>query len=358
MAVCDTPAGQYKYYGDVRDKNGHITGSVKSDYFEFDPAVLVDTDGLIYLYSGSGQKSNEKVGNPVVGSFVRKLDTDMRTVITESKIIMHADEDRTKPNFFEGSSVRKINDLYYFFYFATDISRLNYCTSKYPDRDFVYRGRVHSSADLGLNGRTTKNAANEIGNNHGSIECVNGEYYVFNHRNTNRNLYSRQTVAEPIIIQPNGSINQVESTSCGLNGGTLIGKGEYSAYIACNLMNEKIDGVRNPLTGPYITQEEVIDMELPIQYVSDIKHGCLAGFKYFQIKDVNKIAIKIRGNAKGKMKVLIEDEGDSITEITVNCNSNEWIICQNTLSISDDIYPIYFLFEGEGSLDILSFTIS
>ncbi len=358
VAVCETPAGQYKYYGDVRDKNGHITGSDKSDYFEFDPAVLVDDDGQIYLYSGSGQKSNEKVGNPVVGSFVRKLDKDMITVITEPKIIMHADEDRTKPNFFEGSSVRKINDLYYFIYFATDISGLNYCTSQYPDRDFIYRGRVHSSADLGLDGRTTRNAANAIGNNHGSIECINGKYYVFNHRNTNRSFFSRQTIAEPIIIQPDGSIAQVESTSCGLNDGPLKEKGEYPAYIACNLMNEKIDGVRNPLKGPFITQEEGVDLEHSVQYVRNIKNGCLIGFKYFQINDVNKISVKIRGTAKGKIKVLLEEEGIKITEILVNSNGKEWITSESALSINDNIFPIYFMFEGEGSLEMLSFTIS
>ncbi|WP_335507829.1 family 43 glycosylhydrolase [Neobacillus vireti] len=358
VAVCDEPAGQYEYYGDVRYTNGHVAGSHKADYFEFDPAVLVDDDGKIYLYSGSGQKSNEQFGHPVVGAFVRELDADMLTLLTEPTIIMVADEDRAKPNFFEGSSIRKINGLYYFIYFSTDITGLNYCTSKYPNRDFVYRGRLHSSSDIGLNDRPPSNAVSFIGNNHGSIECINGNYYVFNHRNTNRTYFSRQAVAEPITIQTDGSIRQVESTSCGLNGGPLSEKGEYLAYIACNLMNERVNRVRNPFTAPYMTQEEVTGFEYPVQHIAEIKNGCLVGFKYFKIPDARKIAIKIRGNVIGKINVLLEEEGSPVAEIPVNISTNEWVVCENTFTTNMEVFPIFFQFEGEGSLDMLSFTIS
>ncbi|MEH7490639.1 family 43 glycosylhydrolase [Neobacillus niacini] len=358
VAVCDTPGGSYEYYGDLRYVNGHVAGSVKTDFFEFDPAVLVDDDGKIYLYSGSGQKSNEKVGHPVVGAFVRELDTDMLTLLTEPKIIMPADEDRTRPNFYEGSSVRKINGLYYFIYFSTDITGLNYCTSKYPDRDFVYRGRLHSSSDIGLNDRPLSNAVSFIGNNHGSIECINGKYYVFNHRQTNRSYFSRQAVAEYITIQADGSIQQAESTSCGLNGGPLTEKGVYPAYIACNLFNEMVNGRRNPLTGPYLTQEEVTSIEPPVQYIKEIKNGCLVGFKYFQIPDASKVAVTVRGIAKGHIHVLLEEEGSPVADIPINISTNDWKVFENDFSIHSDVYPIYFQFEGEGSLDMLAFTIS
>jgi arabinoxylan arabinofuranohydrolase len=358
VAVCDTPSGQYEYYGDVRYGNGHVAGSDKSDYFEFDPAVLVDEDGKIYLYSGSGQKSNEKFGHPVVGAFVRELDSDMLTLLTEPQIIMPADDDRTKPNFFEGSSIRKINGLYYFIYFSTDITGLNYCTSKFPNRDFVYRGRLHCSSDIGLNGRPTSNAAYPVGNNHGSIECVNGKFYVFNHRHTNRTFFSRQAVAELITIEPDGSILQVESTSCGLNGGPLTEKGQYPSYVACTLMNEAIEGKRNPFTGPYMTQEGVSDKKHPVQYIADIKNGCLVGFKYFQISDVSKIAVKVRGNAIGNINVLLEEAGSPVAEIPVNSGSNNWIEYETEINVKAEVFPIYFGFNGEGSFDMLEFTIS
>ena len=54
VAVCGSPAGKYEFYGHVHDRNGHVLGSEKGDDYQFDPAVLVDDDGKIYLYSGQG----------------------------------------------------------------------------------------------------------------------------------------------------------------------------------------------------------------------------------------------------------------------------------------------------------------
>ena len=39
---------------------------------------------------------------------------------------------------------------------------------------------------------------NYTGNNHGSIENINGEWYIFYHRQTNATSYSRQGCAEKI----------------------------------------------------------------------------------------------------------------------------------------------------------------
>ena len=75
----------------------------------------------------------------------------------------------------------------------------------------------------------------ESWNNHGSIECVNGQWYVFYHRHTNRHRNSRQMCGEPIKIAEDGRITQTEVTSCGLNGGSLQGTGRYEARIVCNL---------------------------------------------------------------------------------------------------------------------------
>ena len=70
---------------------------------------------------------------------------------------------------------------------------------------------------------------------------------------------------------PDGSIQQVEVTSCGLNDGSLIGIGEYLVSIACNLEGE--DGVafypicddqRN--NHPYFTQERQDREDNPNQY--------------------------------------------------------------------------------------------
>ena len=57
-----------------------------------------------------------------------------------------------------------------------------------------------------------------------------------------------------IHIDENGFIPQVEMTSCGLNGGPLVAKGEYPAYIACNIFTDK-PSVYVGETYPKITQD-------------------------------------------------------------------------------------------------------
>lgn len=63
------------------------------------------------------------------------------------------------------------------------------------------------------------------GNNHGSIVEISSEWYIFYHRQTNGTWYSRQGCAEKLHLAEDGSFRQVELTSCGLNGGSLVGRG-------------------------------------------------------------------------------------------------------------------------------------
>lgn len=93
-------------------------------------------------------------------------------------------------------------------------------------------------------------------NNHGSLECINGQWYIFCHRQTHNTTYSRQGCAEKVAIGPDGAIAQAEFTSCGLNDGLLVTKGTYSAPICCNLANGHMPHAANRIVGadiPFIT---------------------------------------------------------------------------------------------------------
>ncbi|MDL2328043.1 family 43 glycosylhydrolase, partial [Ruminococcaceae bacterium OttesenSCG-928-A11] len=52
VAVCDTPAGEYAFLGHVRHQDGELYGRKPGDVFNFDPGVLLDADGRLYLYTG------------------------------------------------------------------------------------------------------------------------------------------------------------------------------------------------------------------------------------------------------------------------------------------------------------------
>lgn len=89
----------------------------------------------------------------------------------------------------------------------------------YGSHDF-YNGYVHDRNGIRLGERDKYKPVDMTAaygaNNHGSIEQINGQWYIFYHRHTNGTWYSRQGCAEKIEVLEDGGIPQVEMTSCGL----------------------------------------------------------------------------------------------------------------------------------------------
>ena len=275
VAVCDIPDGKYKFYGHVHFPD--VTPCKK--FVPFDPAVIND-DGVIRLYYGTWYPFEELPGifrpimqrieadmfnknvkeiqkNGVMGAVTCVLCDDMLTIKEEPKPILPTETKGTPfesrihifpksghnlagHGFFEGSSIRKINGKYYFIYSSVNNHELCYAVSDFPDRDFQYGGVIISNGDVGYQGRKERDRLNHTATTHGSIEKINGEWYIFYHRQTHGTDYSRQACAEKIQILSNGRIPQVEITSCGLNDGDLCGRGQYPATICCNLTNGKM----------------------------------------------------------------------------------------------------------------------
>lgn len=377
VAVCDTPAGKFEYLGDVHFPDGRVYGSNPEDWFLFDPAVLVDDDGRIYLYAGSGQPSNGNFGHEIKGLFVMELSSDMLTIIGEPTIILPADFNPKRPNYWEGPSIRHIGKWYYLVYPATDITGLNYAMSLFPDKGFIHKGPIHSSSDIGLNGRKLMNAAYPMGNSHGGMVCVKGQWYIFDHRRTGETT-NRQPVAERIEIKEDGSISMVESTSCGLNEGPLRGIGTYPAYIACCLKSSGIFGLHNPMGGPYITQDgsdyepkEPTDGEVnvdteanaPKARICGIKKGCVVGYKYFDLTETKHITITARGG-DGIMEILGSEDGQSVGEIRISHHWNNMGTDLNTAKLSQKAgcpvgrCPIFLRYKGRGNVELLQITLS
>jgi len=360
VAVCNEPAGKYQYYGDVHNLNGIPIGSLKGDFFQFDPSVFIDDDGEIYLYSGFCGKKHHKdeKGRIFVGPHVCRLNDDMITSKTEPSLILSKNDCPEGADFFEASSMRKINGLYYFVYSAR-LTGLHYCTSRYPDRDFVYRGRIHSSSDIGINGHSVDNPSYPIGNTHGGIACVNGQYYIFDHRFSNGTSFCRQGVAEPIFIDNDGNIKQVEATSCGLNGGPLIGKGVYPVYIACNLIdcNHYKTNEEKKKNKTFLTQSGEDREYGENQYLTNFHNNCIVGFKYFNFINFTGISFKVRGKAKGKLLILTNENGNIMGECGIDINCTEWydVFCE--CSIPNGVFGLFFKYIGINSVDILSFEL-
>ena len=353
VAVCDTPAGAYEFYGYVHYPDGTLLGKKKGDEPQFDPGVLTEGDQT-YLYTGFcgiGDKSRS-------GAMVTVLDKDMLTVKCAPKIIVPGCEYSKgtmyeNHAFFEAPSIRKRGDTYYFIYSSEVMHELCYATSKNPTDGFIYGGVLVSNCDLHID--TYKPADMPIAygaNNHGSMVQIGDDWYIFYHRHTNGTWYSRQGCAEKLTICSDGSIPQVEITSCGLNGGPLKGEGYYPAYIACHLFTDE-PSIYVDERFPKIVQEGR-DGDKDPAYLAAIQNYTTVGFKYFEMNGINQISIDVRGYIKGVFEVKTKWDGKVLAEIPVEY-TNVWEHYSAPIAMPDGVQALYLTFKGEGKGQLKGF---
>ena len=425
VAVSDKPAGPFEYLGHVK----YPDGSVMMKYVCFDPAVMND-NGTIRLYYGTQYdyeeredfdtnpeyldieagmfgKTREQIleyrkhpescpsGDPndkdsINGAVMAVLEDDMLTVKEAPHHIIPYKVKGTSFEahpFFEGSSMRKIGDTYYFIYSSWQNHELCYATSKYPDRDFLFGGTVVSNGDVGYKGRTEKEKTNMTGTTHGSIIEINGQWYVFYHRLTHKSDYSRQACAEKISIDKDGSIKQVEVTSCGLNSGPLEAKSgcRYPAVIACNITNGHMPHGSNSV---YQTEFPNVTNIGEDRFIAEIEDGTLIGYKYFNFENVNAVSVtarietaenkvvytgpvrvdercvsddtdKIRRemllNTSPVLEIYFEENGVKVGEISIG-NSAEWTEYKTNVNIQDGIHALYFVYRGTNKIQLKDFS--
>ncbi len=175
VAVADSPAGPF-------------TNAVQLPVSGIDPAVFVDDDGTAYYYWGQFASHGAKLTPDMMHI---EQDTIVDNLLTEQEHHFH-----------EGSSMRKRNGIYY--YVFADISRgkptcLGYATAKSPLGPFTYQGIIVDNNKLNP----------ESWNNHGSIEKINGQWYVFFHVST-EGKYKRRACMAPIEFDENGRIQEVQ----------------------------------------------------------------------------------------------------------------------------------------------------
>ena len=373
VAVCDTPDGQYQFYGHVHYDNGDLWGRRKGDEFPFDPGVLVDDDGRVFLYSGfethvpailSRFRSHRNSGGVVL-----ELNRDMVTIRSGPKLLFPlktngAPEDFRGHEFFEASSIRKIDGKYVFVYSSTNNHELCYAVSDRPDGGFRFGGTLVDLGDLYMDGREDEtHALNYLGNTHGGMAELGGHWYIFYHRQTNLHSYSRQACAERLERRPDGGFLQAEVTSCGLNGGPLLGVGRYEARIACNLWSRygtaRYDREFDKQLHPYFTQTGKDREEAGDQYIANMQDGSVAGFKYFNLNAPSRIALEISGKAEGSMEVSLNSTFDPLlAKVPVHLESSA-----SPSRVLADLSPaqgkqaLYFRFSGTGAVNFHAFEL-
>lgn len=373
VAVCDTPAGTYRFLGHVHYPDGTAWGRRSGDQFPFDPGVLVDDDGRVWLYSGfatpvpAAATGFRKLRND--GGVVVELAMDMLTIRNRPKLLFPVAGPGSFPDheFFEASSIRKDGERYLFVYSSRHNHELCYAASNRPDGGFAFGGTLVSLGDLFLDGRTDeRHGLNYLGNTHGGLLKLGEQWYIFYHRQTNRHSYSRQACAEPLKRLPDGTFLQAEVTSCGLNGGPLRGEGRYEARIACNLWSA--DGVgrydgKNPrktfAAHPYFTQTGGDRENHGDQYIANMRDGATAGFKYFAIEQVAGVSVEVKGRAEGVLRLSTTPDFQEIAaQFPVHIRRNTLTILHADCCLPQGKQALYFQYRGKGAVDFLAFTLT
>lgn len=290
-------------------------GRIVEGASQIDPSVFIDDDGQAYMTWG---QFDCKIARLKPG--LREIDpSTIRThVITEKEHFFH-----------EGSQLIKRNGIYYLVY--AHIGRrgmptcLGYATSSSPMGPYKYGGVIIDNFGCDPH----------VWNNHGSIAEINGQWYVFYHRSTEGSVMMRKACVEPIVFNPDGSIDEVEMTTQGASG-PLDPFQEMEAERACYLTgNVRVHGEPDG--------NEMLDQ---------IRHGDTAAYKYFNFtRSPDSISITLKSYSGGTVEVYAN-------------NLSRPLVCKFTVPPSDGkhpvrlsgkirtrlegVLPVFFRFKGSG----------
>lgn len=360
VAVSNTPAGPFSFYGHIR----HADGSIFNQQMPYDPSVLVDTVGRVYLYYGFGSETiTSRFHVPVSeGCMMVELSTDFLTVLTEPKCLIPRQAHACGTSFeghgyVEGPSIRRINGRYYLIYSSQAQHELCYATSIRPDGGFRYGGVVVSNGDVGYQGRCVP--VYPLGNNHGGLVRIQGQDYIFYQRHTHCTQFSRQGCAEKIQILPDGSIPQVAITSCGLNPGPLSAQGSWNAALCCHLTAQDPAVMANyrgldPERHPAVWEEGAGTDR--VSYVRNIRQGTVVGFKYFSTETERALAFTLRGQGRGVLEVRLDapDEREPVACARV-VPGKDWHVV-SAVGAYHGIHALYLTYHGTGAIDLQTVT--
>lgn len=361
ISVSDTPEGPFTPYGDVCGPDGVAFGAIKM----FDPGVLVDDDGRVYLFTGFCMPG------PVPEHFKRmgadaafpeysmgfELAADMKTIVNGPVRILPggnvtAGTGFEGHGFYEASSPRKINGKYVLVYSSELSHEMAYAIADAPLGPYAYAGALVSCADFGLGGN--QKPVMPYGNVHGGLVKLHGDWYIFYHRHTSGQEASRQGCAEKLPLRQDGWFGQAEITSCGLNDGPLPAEGSCNACYCCHLTSPAISPERLTMrecrraTEPHIYEEPVgADEKDYLHYIANIGTGTVVGYKYFRFDALTAVGVRLRGKGRVKVSVCLDGPDEEALAAAEEILRGDWETITLEPGEITGVHALYFRFETE-----------
>ena len=347
---------------------GPFTNPVKTE-LGFDPGILVDDDGRVYAFWGFCKQ------------YCAELNEDMATIKKETlreNVVKHciapwSPKDNMEDEndaFFEASSPRKLFGKYVYIYSKRYYTHqpqygvyedcngfLSYKYSDSPLGEYKMGGDISFNGGEILRGPDGKNQMSyRWGNNHGSLMEVNGQWYIFYHRQIGTDEYARQAMLEPVDVAMDkagrifvGKITYkdgepvasepVEMTSQGAHINGLDARKWISAGYACHLHGGK--------KNAYIkaVYDKTDDVTAPIVNISD---GLKAGYRYLQFGLKSPLTISVQIEAMENITVNVRadsHDGKIISTFSMNKGEKE---CTSRLDSSLlGKHAVYFEFRSK-----------
>lgn len=312
---------------------GPFTNPVKTE-LAFDPGILVDDDGKVYAFWGFCKQ------------YCAELNDDMATIKKETireNVVKHCiapwspkdGMEDTEDAFFEASSPRKVFGKYVFIYSKRYYTHkpqygvyedcngfLSFKYSDSPLGDYKMGGDISfNGGEIIPNGDGTNSMTYRWGNNHGSIMEIDGQWYVFYHRQTGTDEFSRQAMLEPVDVamDKNGRIfigkitykdgepvasEPVEMTSQGAHINGLDARKIISAGYAVHIYGGAKGGYNGGAGGAYIkaVYDKVDTISAPIV---DITSNLTVGFRYLQFGSAAPKSVTANITAKEDLTVKV-----------------------------------------------------
>ena len=272
----------------------------------------------------------------------------------------------------------------------------------YPELDYVISGN-HGNIVSDTSGRYVRDVETgemvftdfpvyAYGNNHGGLAKINGRWYFFGHRQTQRTAYSRHTVAGEVQVYKDGDtpvITPFEYTSSGIAGSIPAFRtiaADRTVYLIPAADHPAPSTEKNNVhsdckaVDPYIvaTRDE---NAVHATYIAELRNGNIAGFKYLDFGEEEtpvsvSLLLSLEENApEGAVDVYLdapteEQGGTKIGSVAFSAAPAEetgtdgrgWASYASEMETPvSGIHGVYFVFRAEsdemiGAFDAFTFS--
>jgi hypothetical protein len=393
VAVADAPTGPFEYVGRVRypdsekpagwkdDRDGIADGDLafglgKSPFrgfreYPYDPA-LIEHEGRLFLYFGMLNCSVVELDPADKRTVIRNADTGLFiTPILRSSILgfvrARISGSKRKTVMLNGPSIREVDGRFVLSYWAMGgqgFSGMHYAVADRPSGPFTPSGPLVALGNAWKDGQI--GATDRVGNTHGGMFEVEGTWYQIYHRHT---ADGRQACGTALTRRADGSFEQSDYDSLGLDPRPLDAFRAWPAYLACHLtgtskrtrpalsLRDHPAGDVDPDTGRRTRQ-----------VLTGTYDGGVAGYKFLDFGTEggsSVFGLRIQPRSGGRVEVRLDDPaGPAVATVGVPADAvgRGWADLTAPASAVTGVHAVFLVFRpdrGElGDVDTFGFTAS